>query len=301
MALGAIGFRGMSCERSQNPIEKPVLPERATVSTKLIRVERGEVLVRPDRLTVEEPLEMAAKFQGKTYPLGITLRTPGHDEQLLRGFLFSEGIVQRAEQILDIKLSVEEETTLPATRIVVSLADDAQLDPEASKRLFPISASCGACGKSALAALKISRSGAFELGKKKISEEGLHRLPAALKEVQSVFEQTGGIHASALFNYNGELLAVAEDVGRHNSLDKLVGQSSMENQLPWENCILFLSGRVGYDLMQKAVMAGCPFVVSVGAPSSLAVEIATLFKITLVGFLKMDKFNVYSASERLEL
>lgn len=278
----------------------PAAPARAaTVSARVLKRSGADWTTELDDLAVEEPLEMAARSRGERIQLGVTLRTPGDDRNLVAGFLFSEGIVRHGSQILSLKGETESDATLPASRMLASLADDAALDAERARRLFPISAACGACGKSALEALKVFRSEPFPLGAARVSASTLESLPRALGERQSAFATTGGLHAAARFDARGTLLDAAEDVGRHNSMDKLIGAALLGEDLDWSEQVVLLSGRVGFDLIQKALVVGCPFLASIGAPSSLAVELANLFRVTLVGFLRDGRFNVYSAPDRI--
>lgn len=189
---------------------------------------------------------------------------------------------------------------MPAWRAMVKVADNVTLDTDRHSRAFPISSACGACGKSALESLRIAREDRFDDREGvRFSEEALIGLPKKLLGRQSDFQRTGGLHAAARFGADGELIASAEDIGRHNAMDKLTGAWLRGDVLPWGEQAILFSGRLGYDLMQKALVCGCPFLVSIGAPSSFAVELATLFNVTLVGFLRGERFNVYSAPHRI--
>lgn len=231
--------------------------------------------------------------------IGITMRTPGNDRELVLGFLLSEGIINRPGDLKSVTFKDEVDATLPASRALVQLKDPNTFDIGRFQRAFPISAACGACGKSALETLRIFRKDPLPFEGRSVTAEFLQTLGTRLLEEQSVFSNTGGLHAAARFTCSGDLVGIKEDIGRHNALDKLIGSAMDADLGDWNKDVLVLSGRVGFDLIQKAIVIGSPIVVSVGAPSSLAVELANFYKITLVGFLKETRFNVYSAPERI--
>lgn len=272
-----------------------------SVRTRLVRYENGVAETKDDFLAVEEPIEIAISQKGQaTQTLTVTLRTPGNEEAMAVGFLLGEGIIRDVADVSSATYKIETDATLPAQRVTVRVRDNVPIDFDSFKRNFPISAACGACGKSALEALKVYREGAFPVAGKPVPAAMLQSLPDLLEGSQSAFEQTGALHAAARFDKGGNLLSLAEDVGRHNALDKLVGKAALAGEVDWTNDILLFSGRVGFDLMQKAIGVGCSFVVSVGAPSSFAVELANLYKVTLVGFLREKRFNVYSSPSRIQ-
>lgn len=258
-----------------------------------------------DSVAVEEPLEIRLDYtvQGKREQrsLSITMRTPGEDFDLVRGFLYTEGIIQHASQIKALHLCGRPApgTTLRNT-VRVTLAPEVELDFKRLERHFYTTSSCGVCGKTSLEALRQTSYPPIAGVTLKISPQWIASLPVRLREAQSVFDRTGGLHASALFDTTGELICLREDVGRHNALDKLIGVCFEQGRLPLSEHVLLLSGRVSFELMQKALMAGIPIVVAVGAPSSLAVEMAREFGITLLGFTREDRFNIYSGSERID-
>ena len=233
--------------------------------------------------------------------LSITMRTPGHDEELAAGFLFSEGIVREPSDIELLRPCGLDDGVHGARHAVrVRLADHVQVDWPTLERAFHATSSCGVCGKGSLDALEVR-------GLRRVPHDGLRAsaatitaLPDRLRAAQRVFEQTGGLHAAALFDAGGELLDIREDVGRHNAVDKLLGAQFLRGETPLRERILFLSGRVSFELMQKALVAGLPAVVAVGAPSSLAVEMARRFDMTLVGFVRGERFNVYHGAWRIE-
>lgn len=288
--------RGMTTELGSD-----VAKERlSTVRSLILRVSEGERAPEEDRLAVEEPLEIAVRNESVTLPLGVAFRTPGADEALVLGMLRNEGIIRQASDVASIRFTQEKGATMPAWRAMVRLVQGVRLDGERQRRAFPISSACGACGKSALEALRIEREERFHDAEGlRIAESVLVGLPRRLYELQSDFQHTGGLHAAARFTAEGRLIASAEDIGRHNAMDKLVGAWLRDEDLPWNRQAILFSGRLGYDLMQKAISVGCPWLVSIGAPSSFAVELATLFNVTLVGFLRGSRFNVYSAPHRI--
>lgn len=248
-----------------------------------------------DIVAVEEPLEIAILMSsGDKKPISITMRTPGYDQELAVGFLYTEGIIQNASQIEAVQ-------QLSDNEVVVVLKNDETIDLSKIERHFYTNSSCGVCGKSSIDQLRSLNTSHKVTGNSKISPKVLFELNQIVRQTQTVFESTGGIHASALFNTDGELKCLFEDVGRHNALDKLIGHEVLSNHLPLETSLLFLSGRASFELIQKAAMAGITIICALGAPSSMAVELASEFDITLIGFLKNHGFNVYSRADRLLL
>lgn len=252
----------------------------------------GELVSKEDFLAVEEPVEISIstpKIISKN--ISITMRTPGNDNDLALGFLFTEGIIRDPKQIDGYR---EEEN-----KIVIQLNELIPLDLSKIERHFYTSSSCGVCGKASIDSVRTECKIETSNPTWSIKASVIHPLPQKLREVQSVFESTGGIHAAALFNLKGELMHLREDVGRHNALDKLIGVAFMDQLLPLEEHLLLLSGRASFELIQKAAMAGIKFIMAVGAPSSLAVELAEDFGITLIGFLNKERFNIYSNYQRI--
>ena len=242
--------------------------------------------VRTDALAVEEPLEIRVNSQAIT----TTMRTPGHDLELTLGWLLSEGIISNLEDLIGLEPDADEEN-------VVQVRLRGGLDPNLEPRQFSSGSACGVCGKTSLA--QIHARGMKPIANSaQVTARVLYGLPNALRKVQTTFESTGGLHAAALFTLEGELLAMREDVGRHNAVDKLTGWSHLEN-LPLENSIMLVSGRVGFEIAQKCVAARVPILAAVGAPSSLAVELALEFNLSLIGFLREERANVYSGFERI--
>ncbi len=267
-----------------------------------------------DSLAFEEPLEIRLGFwQGEKFvhkAVSVTMRTPGDDFALAVGFLFTEGIIKNRRQISSIKhcfrLADEvsgSNTSAGRNTVRIDLRKGESFDFGRLKRNFYMTSSCGVCGKSSLEALKVIgiESRCIKENSPKISANLVLKLPKLMRENQVFFNKTGGIHASALFDEKGNLLCVKEDVGRHNAVDKLIGEYFLKNELPLNDKILVLSGRASFELMQKALMAGIPIVCAVGAPSSLAVQIAKEFNMTLLGFVREDKFNVYCGLESIEI
>lgn len=254
---------------------------------------------KADLLAVEEPLEIRIRHRQQERALSITMRTPGHDLELALGFLFGEGIIRSADQVLSADETNSEDQALLGERITVHLSDDCAFDSAKLERHFYTTSSCGVCGKSSIDAVKIACPIPVQAEPFRVSNQAIAQLPEALKIYQNAFEQTGGIHAAAFFNAQGAIVQAREDVGRHNALDKLNGWALSSGQIPVVNRGLLLSGRASFELIQKASMAGVSMIVAVGAPSSLAVELAEELNITLVGFTKSHRFNVYSAAERI--
>jgi FdhD protein len=249
-----------------------------------------------DLLAVEEPLEIRIVYgpenSRQQKNISVTMCTPGYDAELATGFLFTEGIIRSKEDVLNCNS--------PADNIVVAeLRPGISFDPQKIERHFYTSSSCGVCGKSSIDAVRNVFSNERVNDSIKISASVLTKLPDTLRKQQEVFEHTGGLHASALFNLTGDLLITREDVGRHNALDKLIGASLMKGDMPLDNHVLLLSGRASFELIQKAAMAGIKVVCAVGAPSSLAVELAKETEMTLIGFLRDGRFNIYCGEQRI--
>lgn len=261
--------------------------------------------VAADLVAVEEPLEIRLGFdlrgQRVQKAVSITMRTPGHDFELAAGFLHGEAIVADASQIAEIRHCASREEGESNPNVVrVELADGVEVDLGRLQRHFYTTSSCGVCGKTSLEALEFvdrAQVGGRDL---RVSATLICGLPERLRAEQEVFESTGGLHAAAFFDAeSGEIVALREDVGRHNALDKLIGACIFEGQMPMEKGVLVLSGRASFELLQKAKMAGVPIVAAVGAPSSLAVDLAERFGITLLGFVREGRFNAYTHPERL--
>jgi FdhD protein len=258
-----------------------------------------------DLLAVEEPLEIRLGFgpaaDRQQRSLSVTMRTPGHDEDLALGFLLTEGIVGDSSAVLSLKHCTDGGRQAAENVIRIELHPRVEVPWERLERHFYVSSSCGVCGKASLEAVEAAGCPLLPAPRPLLSAETLTNLPDRLRQHQPVFGHTGGLHAAALFDTSGRLLLLREDVGRHNALDKLIGAAALRGWLPLHNRVLLVSGRVSFELVQKALMAGIPLLAAVGAPSSLAVELASHFGQTLVGFLRDGRFNVYAGAGRLAI
>ena len=251
-----------------------------------------------DLLAVEEPLEI--RLGEKT--ISITMRTPGHDFELAAGFLFSEGILHDRAEIRDIvwsKMAVENPRQL-GNSVTVELNPGVAVDLDRLERHFYTTSSCGVCGKASIEAIQMQGCPVLPRNAPTVTTAVIHHLPETLRRAQPVFERTGGLHAAALFDPQGNLQLLREDVGRHNAVDKLVGAEMLAGHTPLSDRLLLVSGRASFELVQKALMAGIPILAAVGAPSSLAVETAQRFNLTLLGFVRDGRFNIYSGASRIQ-
>ena len=257
-----------------------------------------------DQISIEEPVEIIIKYKDKEVwvekTISVTMRTPGDDEDLVRGFLFNEKIIEKIDYIEKIELTGKptEQYGLK-NKIIVTINNSDNIDVDKIKRNFLTNSSCGVCGKSSLDALEIIKKDKILKSNPKISKEVLMSSPKKLRKNQSEFSKTGGIHASGLFSAQGDIVAIKEDVGRHNALDKLIGYALKENLLDNTSQFLACSGRLNFDLVQKALMANIGILIGVGAPTSLAIDLANKFDITLVGFVKRDSFNIYTNNKKV--
>ena len=252
---------------------------------------------KEDLLAVEEPLEISIAYGSAVSRIrktvAVTMRTPDDDFELALGFLFTEGVVFNKKEVKSVRFVGE-------NRVLVDLDEKVRFDFEKLNRNFYTTSSCGVCGKASLESISKTMCFILEKGIPTVSKDILLGLPQKLLAVQQSFIETGGAHASVLFNTEGGILKIFEDVGRHNALDKLIGWAFQQDILPLKESILLVSGRASFELIQKASMAGIPIVVAVGAPSSLAVDLAEENGLTLIGFLKKDKFNIYTGIERVQ-
>lgn len=278
-------------------ISKPVV-----YAQKIQRFQRDATSIEDDLLAVEEPLEILLGFGSNVdrqqEMLSLTMRTPGHDHELVMGFLVTEGIIQDQNQISSIRHCIQSEKNEQGNTVKVELKAEVEIPWEKVSRRFFAHSGCGVCGKNGIEALQLDVP-EFPKAINPISPDILYALPNQLQQHQSLFKHTGGLHAAAAFTNDGKLEHHSEDIGRHNAMDKLIGHYFRADQLPLHEHIVLLSGRISYDLVQKAAFAGIRTLVAIGAPSSLAVQLAEKFGICLVGFLKEDRFNVYVGSERL--
>jgi len=256
----------------------------------------GAYGVARDLLAVEEPLEIRVEWsdgaERRVATVAVTMRTPGNDLELAAGFLFTEGLVHARAEIISMR-------SCRAGSVRVAVAPDVTIDLARLERHSFTSSSCGMCGKTSASALRTMSRYPLRPGAPIVAEALVRALPERLRRAQPAFDATGGLHASALFDLDGTVVTLREDVGRHNALDKVVGAELLAGRLPADERILIVSGRVSFELVQKALMAGIPFVAAIGAPSSLAVDLAREAGLTLLGFLRSDRFNVYSGAERL--
>jgi FdhD protein len=302
-------------------IECDALRDRNTVETLVIRFVGEEPRTVADVIAVEEPLEIQLAYgpsdARRVKSISVTMRTPGHDFELAAGFLMTEGVVADSSDIGDISYTSGRSDVVdppsqpnhsteglvlpyqPERNIVrVDLEPDVSVSLSNLERNFYTTSSCGICGKASLLALRTvcppRSANCF-----RVTTSVLYSLPEKLRATQNVFEKTGGLHAAGIFDAEGELYATREDVGRHNAVDKLLGGEFLADRMPLRDRLLLLSGRASFELLQKALMGGISMVVAVGAPSSLAVQVAKEFDITLVGFLRGDRFNVYHGAERI--
>ncbi len=263
-------------------------------------VEEGRARIRPDTLATEEPMEIRLVFGEVRRTVAVTMRTPGADFELAAGFLYGEGIISSPEDILKISYCVD--ANLDAEQqyniVNVELRGGRDYDLRSLERHFYTTSACGVCGKASLEQLELRGCPAILPGPK-IASEVIYSLPEKLREAQGLFEATGGLHAAALFDAKGSLIALKEDVGRHNATDKLVGWALLEGRLPLSDHIVMVSGRSSFEILQKCLTAGVPIVCAISAPSSLAVDVARQFGMTLVGFLRGNRFNVYSGFDRI--
>ncbi|WFB06741.1 formate dehydrogenase accessory sulfurtransferase FdhD [Streptomyces sp. LX-29] len=275
---------------------------RVTERRRVVRIRDGAVSTRPDTLVAEEPLEI--RLNGR--PLAITMRTPGDDFALAAGFLVSEGVLGGAADVANIVYcaGATEDGSNTYNVVDVKLAPGVPVPDITLERNVYTTSSCGLCGKASLDAVRTTAR--WRLDERdgddiRLTPETLSALPDRLRAAQRVFERTGGLHAAALFTPEGELLDVREDVGRHNAVDKLVGRALREGLLPLSDAVLLVSGRASFELAQKAVMAGIPFLAAVSAPSSLAVDLAAETGLSLVGFLRGGSMNIYAGEQRIAL
>jgi len=270
------------------------------IKTKISAVKNDKIETRSDYLATEEPLQI--RLDNPQYTLAITMRTPGADFDLAAGFLYSEGVVNKKEEIEKINYCLDRniETEQRYNIVNISLKKRDLIDLPSLQRHFFTNSSCGVCGKANIEFLKLK-------GYPKITSnliiksQTIYNLSDKLRQAQGIFTATGGLHAAALFNKEGQLLKLREDVGRHNALDKLIGSAFLAEELPLNNSIVMVSGRSSFELVQKCIVAGVPILCSVSAPSSLAVSLAQEFDLTLIGFLRENRFNIYSGMERISL
>ncbi|MGZ3814386.1 MAG: formate dehydrogenase accessory sulfurtransferase FdhD [Mucilaginibacter sp.] len=282
------------------------MPADAIIRLPIVKVVHDENIKTTDALAIEEPLEIRLEYgstaERKVQNISVTMRTPGQDKELAMGFLFTEGIVKHCSDIRSIEHCFIACAENKENVIQVSLNEGSTPNLNNTERNFYTTSSCGVCGKASISAIRtVSAFSGEGRAENHIHADVLYHLPSILQQRQDVFADTGGLHASALYNALGELILVREDVGRHNALDKLIGAALNKDILPLDQHILLLSGRASFELVQKATMAGINIIAAVGAPSSLAVQLAEEFNITLVGFLRGQRFNIYTQPQRILL
>lgn len=276
----------------------PLDPERVT-QVAVTHWQRDEALMRDEQVTVEEPLELRIAHRS----LAIIMRTPGHDRELAMGFLLTEGVVSSPHEVLTLEEEADEDGLPLANVLNVTLRNEhrqeaLQAQPVAFERHFAVSASCGLCGKNSIADL-MTTTPPLSDDTSRFSYRMIYELALQLRAKQTVFQHTGGLHAAAIFNAHGDLLLAREDIGRHNAVDKLIGYAALHNTFPYTDCILLVSGRTSFEILQKALLARIPCVAAISAPSSLAVELAEGSGITLIGFLRDSSMNVYTHPQRI--
>ena len=287
----------------------PAIP--ASQEIPVTRISREGSTLHLDSITLEEPLEIQLEYGPASArvqrSVSVTMRTPGYDEELAIGFLYTEGVLIGELDAGSLQVSNNQPTEVhcgsgsslsPAGIVRISVPDNIAIRTGSLERNFYTSSSCGVCGKASLLALRSVAPPRYS-NNFRVSRDILFALTSAMRAAQETFHATGSLHAAALFDADGHLQLLREDVGRHNALDKLVGASLLADELPLRQRILLLSGRASFELLQKAVMAGIPVVVAIGAPSSLAVQIARDFDVTLIGFLRHDHFNIYHGATRI--
>ena len=257
-----------------------------------------------DLISIEEPLEISIKYKDQdkwsTISLSITMRTPGHDADLVRGFLFNEQIIQNLNEIKEIEsIGSKVGQYNIQNKILITLNNSKNINISKIKRDFLTNSSCGVCGKSSLDALEIIKKEKVSNIEPKLSKETIIKSPSILRDNQSEFSKTGGIHASGLFSSDGKLISLREDVGRHNALDKMIGNALYKNQIYPQNQFITCSGRLNFELVQKVLMTNIGLMIGVGAPTSLAIDLANRFDMTLIGFVKEDSFNIYTNNQKV--
>jgi FdhD protein len=279
-----------------------ISPRGGTSSLRVERLEPGVRKSRKDQVAVEEPLEIRVAFSGggplESRNVSVTMRTPGHDFELAAGFLFSEGFLSSRDQVKEISYC-QSDGPQEYNVLSVRLRDGVPFDTALLTRNFYTSSSCGVCGKASIEAVEVKGCQLLPEGTLEMDAGMVNGLPDLLRAGQAVFEKTGGLHAAGLFRANGELVVLREDVGRHNAVDKVIGTGFLDGGLPWHDKALAVSGRTSFEIIQKAITAGIPMIVAVGAPSSLAVDLARQFRMTLVGFARGGSFNIYAGEERI--
>ena len=271
---------------------------------KVLKFKKNKFENTDDLISVEEPLEISLKYKDQDKwlinSLIITMRTPGHDEDLVRGFLFNEQIIQNISEIDNIESFGDKVGKYNIqNKILITLNNSNNINISKIKRDFMSNSSCGVCGKSSLDALEISKREKTLSSDPKLTKEIIIQSPTILRNNQSEFSKTGGIHASGLFSSDGKLISLREDVGRHNALDKMIGSALDKNQIDYKRQFITCSGRLNFELVQKVLITNIGLMIGVGAPTSLAIDLANKFDMTLIGFVKEDSFNIYTNNQKV--
>jgi len=271
---------------------------------KVIKFKKNKFEKIDDLISIEEPLEISIKYKKQnewvTSSLSITMRTPGHDEDLVRGFLFNEQIIQNLNEIESIESNGEKVGQYKIkNKILITLNNSKNINISKIKKDFLTNSSCGVCGKSSLDALEVTKKEKTFKDEPKLTKEVIIKSPLILRQNQSEFSKTGGIHASGLFSSDGKLISLREDVGRHNALDKIIGDVLNKNKIDPKNQFITCSGRLNFELVQKVLMTNIGLMIGVGAPTSLAIDLANKFNVTLIGFVKNDSFNIYTNNKKV--
>ena len=271
---------------------------------KVLKFKKNKFENIDDSISIEEPLEISLKYKDQnkwlTSSLAITMRTPGHDEDLVRGFLYNEQIIQNINEIDNIESFGDKVGQYNIqNKIQITINNSKNVNISKIKRDFMTNSSCGVCGKSSLDALEIIKKEKTFKDEPKLAKEIIIKSPLILRQNQSEFSKTGGIHASGLFSSDGKLISLREDVGRHNALDKMIGNALNENQIDPKNQFITCSGRLNFELVQKVLMTNIGLMIGVGAPTSLAIDLANRFDMTLIGFVKEDSFNIYTNNQKV--
>ena len=271
---------------------------------KVIKFKKNKFEKIDDLISIEEPLEISIKYKDQnewlTSSLSITMRTPGHDEDLVRGFLFNEQIIQNLNEIDKIESLGERVGQYKIqNKILVTINNSQNINIAKIKKDFLTNSSCGVCGKSSLDALEIVKKEKTSKTEPKLTKETIIKSPKILRQNQSEFSKTGGIHASGLFSSDGEIISLREDVGRHNALDKMIGNALNKSQIDSKKQFITCSGRLNFELVQKVLMTNIGLMIGVGAPTSLAIDLANRFDMTLIGFVKEDSFNIYTNNQKV--
>ncbi len=274
-----------------------------TTRAQVWKVRSEESVEESDVLAVEEPMEIRVETgeKGKraSTSLSVTMRTPGNDFELAAGFLLTEGIVARKRDIVRIEYCTDPGIAQEYNLVSAVLRPDVPFLADRLSRHFYMTSSCGVCGKTSLEAVRVAAHHPIPSGKPRVGRGTITSIPERLREDQALFSETGGLHAAGLFDADGGLLSLREDVGRHNAIDKIIGEAFLADRVPLSDRLLAVSGRASFEILQKAAVAGIPIVVAVGAPSSLAVTLAVEFGMTLVGFARGGRFNIYAGRERV--